>query len=98
MDGLVFSTARTMFFLPVLIACTVGATPQAHAEAGDYSALQTIVNLVSPPPADSPVTPAQMQGPYPLLPNPSGFNDGFSPGAYYQWQTVASATRISGRT
>jgi hypothetical protein len=49
------------------------------------------VNLVSPPSADNPVTPAQMQGPYPLLLNPSSYSDGFSPGAYYQWQTIKLA-------
>lgn len=60
----------------------------ALAEPGDYSAWQTIVNLVFPPPADNPVTPAQRLGTYPLLANPSGFDDGFRPGTYSSWQTV----------
>jgi len=92
MTGAVCSFARSMFLsVSLLIACTAGIVPRAHAEAGDYTALQTILNLASPPRADNPVTPAQMQGPYPLLPNPSAYNDGFSPGAYYQWQTIKLA-------
>lgn len=62
-----------------------------RAEAGDYSFWQTLVNLVNPPGPDNPVTPAQRQGPYPLLPNPPGFDDGFDPGAYGVWQTVQLA-------
>lgn len=60
----------------------------ARAELGDYSAFQTALNLLFPPGADNPVTPAQTQGPYPLKANPAGYADGFSPGAYYKWQTV----------
>jgi hypothetical protein len=67
------------------------AAPQARAELGDYDFFQTLINLVSPPPADNPVTPAQGLGPYPLRGNPSGYADGFSPGAYYQWQTIRLA-------
>jgi hypothetical protein len=63
----------------------------ARAELGDYSAFQTLLNLAFPPGADNPVTPAQTQGPYPLKPNPAGFADGFSRGAYYQWQTIQLA-------
>src|SRR5690606_12100748 len=79
-----------------LLACCVSAAallaaPAAHAELGDYSALKTLLNLVSPPPADNKVTPAQGLGPYPLLNNPGGFNAGFKPGAYYAWQTVQLA-------
>jgi hypothetical protein len=92
MTGRVRPSPHTMFvYLGVVIACIAGVTPRAHAEAGDYSAWQTIVNLVSPPRADNPVTAPQMQGPYPLLLNPSSFSDGFSPGGYYQWQTVKLA-------
>ena len=92
MTGLVRPSLRSMFVsFGMILACIAGVIPRAHAEAGDYSAWQTIVNLVSPPRADNPVTPAQMQGPYPLLLNPSSFSDGFSPGAYYQWQTVKLA-------
>jgi hypothetical protein len=92
MTGRVRPSPHTMFvYLGVVIACIAGVIPRAHAEAGDYSAWQTIVNLVSPPRADNPVTAPQMQGPYPLLLNPSSFSDGFSPGGYYQWQTVKLA-------
>lgn len=63
----------------------------AHAEPGDYSAFQTALNLLFPPTADNPVTAAQMQGSYPLKPNPAGFADGFRRGAYYQWQTIRLA-------
>ena len=66
-------------------------TPPAHAELGDYSAWKTLVNLVSPPPADNKVTAEQGLGPYPLLNNPGGFNAGFKPGNYYGWQTVQLA-------
>jgi hypothetical protein len=59
-----------------------------QAEPGDYSFWKTLANLFSPPGADSPVTEEQMSGPYPLRLNPTGFNDGFNPGAYLQWQTV----------
>ena len=60
MTGLVCSSARSMFLsLSLLIVCTAGMAPRAHAEAGDYSAIQTIVNLVSPPPADRMQQPAQ---------------------------------------
>lgn len=62
-----------------------------QAEQGDYNFWQTMSNLVSPPPADSKVTPAQRLGPYPLLVNPAGFNSGFKPGNYYAWQTVQMA-------
>lgn len=61
------------------------------AEEGDYSFWQTLANLVSPPKADNKVTAAQRQGNYPLRSNPSGFADGFSRGAYSQWQTVQLA-------
>jgi hypothetical protein len=92
MTGLVRPPLRSVFVsIGMFVACIAGAIPRAHAEAGDYSAWQTVVNLVSPPRADNPVTAAQMQGPYPLLLNPSSFSDGFSPGAYYQWQTVKLA-------
>ena len=63
----------------------------ASAELGDYSFWQSLSNLVSPPRADNPVTPAQRVGPYPLLANPSGFNSGFNPGNYYGWQTIQMA-------
>ena len=65
--------------------------PAAHAEEGDYSFWQTLANLVSPPRADNKVTAAQRTGAYPLLANPAGFADGFSPGKYYEWQTVQLA-------
>lgn len=67
------------------------AAMPAHAELGDYSAWQTFLNLFSPPGADNPVTPAQRQGPYPLLSNPAGYADGFSPGNYGAWQTIKLA-------
>lgn len=63
----------------------------ASAELGDYSFWQSLSNLVAPPRADNPVTPAQRVGPYPLLANPSGFNSGFNPGNYYGWQTIQMA-------
>lgn len=69
----------------------LAAPHEVYAEQGDYSSFQTLVNLLSPPRADNPVTAAQRTGPYPLLTNPSGFSDGFSRGAYYQWQTIRLA-------
>jgi hypothetical protein len=83
---------RSLLSLQLFVAlAALVPAPQAHAEAGDYSVFQTALNLLFPPPADNPVTPAQMQGTYPLLPNPAGYADGFSPGAYYQWQTIRLA-------
>lgn len=75
--------------VPLAVAA-LAASP-AQAEQGDYTFLQTLANLVSPPRADNKVSAAQRQGQYPLLANPAGFRDGFSPGAYYQWQTVQLA-------
>ncbi|UXI68028.1 pectinacetylesterase family protein [Tahibacter amnicola] len=63
----------------------------AHAESGDYDFFQTLANLVSPPGPDNRVTSAQASGAYPLLANPAGYADGWSPGAYYQWQTIRLA-------
>jgi hypothetical protein len=72
-------------------AITLLIASPLKAEEGDYSFWQTLANLVSPPKADNKVTAAQRQGSYPLRSNPSGFADGFSPGAYSQWQTVQLA-------
>lgn len=77
----------------LVLAITLAlAAPTAAAEDGDYSWWQVIANLFSPPPADNPVTPAQRNAPaYPLLGNPAGFDDGFTPGHYLGWQTVQLA-------
>lgn len=80
---------RTSLLAAALVAGLV-AVP-AQAEEGDYSAWQTLVNLVSPPKADNKVTAAQRTGDYPLLSNPAGYADGFSPGAYSSWQTIQLA-------
>ncbi len=73
----------------LLASCVSAAalliTPPAHAELGDYSAWKTLVNLVSPPPADNKVTAEQGLGTYPMLSSPGGFNAGFKPGSYYSW-------------
>ena len=69
--------------LPAIFLLALSAP--ANAELGDYSFWQSLSNLVSPPRADNPVTPAQRVGPYPLLANPAGFNSGFDPGNYYGW-------------
>jgi hypothetical protein len=75
-----------------LISFLLGfASATAHAELGDYSSFQTFINLLSPPGPDNQITAAQRTGPYPLLTNPSGYSDGFSRGAYYQWQTIKLA-------
>ena len=77
--------------LALAIATTVlvaGAVQPLHAEEGDYGFLRTLFNLVHPPKADNPVTPAQREGAYPLLSNPIDFDDGFVPGDYGKWQTV----------
>ncbi|MCQ8185000.1 pectinacetylesterase family protein [Parvularcula maris] len=63
------------------------ATPAA-AEPGDYSGWQTFWNLFSPPKADRKVRSWERVGEYGLYSNPSGFNDGFSPGNYGNWQTI----------
>ncbi len=68
-------------------AMAVSFSLASFAEQGDYGAWQSFLNLFSPPKADNRVEPAQRLGPYPLLSNSSG-NGGFSPGAYWSWQTV----------
>ncbi|MAA65232.1 MAG: hypothetical protein CL581_10710 [Alteromonadaceae bacterium] len=82
-------TVKNSIAMKVLIL-TLGMSLSgaAFAELGDYGFWRTLVNLASPPKADNPVTEAQRQGDYPLQANPAGFNDGFSPGKYYEWQTV----------
>lgn len=64
------------------------ASAPAQAEEGDYSPLEAFFNLFFPPAADEPVRPREQDGPYPLLPNPAGFEDGFESGAYTRWQKV----------
>ena len=81
---------RTPVVLATAIVTVLAAAP-LRAEQGDYSAWQTLINLVSPPKADNKVTAVQRTGDYPLLSNPSGYADGFSPGAYSQWQTIKLA-------
>lgn len=73
------------------LVSSVAVMSAAHAELGDYSSFQTVINLIAPPGPDNPVTAAQRTGPYPLLTNPSGYTDGFNRGGYYQWQTVKLA-------
>ena len=60
----------------------------AHAEPGDYELGRIFWNLLFPPPADNPVTPEQATDTFPLLVNPAGFDDGFEPGRYLEWQTI----------
>src|SRR6202008_83541 len=79
-------TMRTRLFCAAL-AVLVCAMP-AMAELGDYTALQTITNLVAPPGPTNPVSTAEKQGPYPLKASPAAFSDGFQPGRYYEWQTI----------
>ena len=74
-------------FLAIAGAILAGVAPAA-AELGDYTALQTLANLVSPPGPNNPVSSAERQGPYPLKTSPSTFSDGFQPGRYYEWQTI----------
>ena len=69
------------------LALALPATP-VLAEEGDYAAWQTALNLLFPPGADNPVRASQKTGQYPLLPDPSSFDDGFHPGAYWTWQTI----------
>jgi hypothetical protein len=91
MTRIVSPFVRALWHSLALLTICIAVAPQARGEAGDYNAFETLLNLISPPPANNKVTAAQMQGPYPLLPNPASFDDGFSPGAYYQWQTVKLA-------
>ena len=49
---------------------------------------KTALNLVSPPVADRPVEDRERLGPYPLLTNPTSFEDGFQPGKYGLWQGI----------
>jgi hypothetical protein len=74
--------------LSALFVGSVCNSATVHAEEGDYAWWQVLINLVSPPKADNKVTAAQRTGNYPLLSNRAGFNDGFRPGAYGEWQTI----------
>lgn len=81
------SNIRKPVVLAAAIATAMIAMP-LQAEEGDYSAWQTTLNLLFPPPADNKVTAAQRTGNYPLLSNPSGYADGFTAGNYGVWQTI----------
>ena len=72
----------------VLAALFVGT---AHAEEGDYSALQTAWNLLFPPGPDNPIRASETTGTYGLKRNPAGYADGWQPGGYYRWQTIKLA-------
>ncbi|OZG75228.1 hypothetical protein BTA51_02260 [Hahella sp. CCB-MM4] len=79
---------KTKIKMLCLAGCMTSSL-QAAAELGDYSAWTTFLNLFSPQSANNPVTSDQRDAEqYPLLSNPSGFDDGFSPGNYLAWQTV----------
>ena len=79
---------KSIFYRSVLLTVIFLMSPFVRAELGDYDALETIVNVFSPPAADNPVRPEQQVLPYPLLNNPSSFKDGFDPSKYNVWQTV----------
>lgn len=82
--GIAFSSASHAGFWDKFKAaiCPSGNEP------GDYSWCDTLKHLTNPPGADNPVTPAQREGLYPLLSNPSNFEDGWDPKKHYIWQTV----------
>jgi len=61
------------------------------AETGDYSVWDTLKHLSHPPAPDNPIKPEQTVGDYPLIANPQGFNDGFDPKRYGEWQTIQVA-------
>lgn len=90
MTASVRASARRSSLIAAALATAMLALP-VQAEEGDYTWWQTLANIASPPKADNKVTAAQRTGLYPLLSNPSGFADGFSPGAYHQWQTIQLA-------
>ncbi|WP_116366606.1 pectin acetylesterase-family hydrolase [Parahaliea mediterranea] len=80
---------RTSFILAAALGAAL-ALPAATslAEPGDYGFFKTLRNLISPPQANRPVSHGETQGMYPLQQRQSGFNDGFSPGKYDNWQQV----------
>ncbi|MFC6980934.1 pectin acetylesterase-family hydrolase [Microbulbifer taiwanensis] len=71
-----------------LVASSLLVTGNAQAEPGDYGFWTTLGNLFNPPDANTPVTPEQAQGMYPLSLNDPNFNDGFDPADYDNWQKV----------
>jgi hypothetical protein len=74
----------------LLIVALLLAPNLVRADVGDYSALQTALNLFSPQRANAPFTPADAADiPIQVKANPPGFNDGFKRGSYYVWQQVA---------
>ena len=72
-----------------LASICIAALPNiALSEPGDFNFWSTLGNLISPDKANRPVTTSETQGHYPLSRNASGFNDGFNPGDYDNWQKV----------
>lgn len=71
-------SALLLVFLPL----------QAAAEPGDYGFWKTLGNLFYPEQANDPVSFSETQGMYPLQQPVSGFDDGFNPGNYDNWQKV----------
>ncbi len=79
---------KRSLWVGLVLTILMGAVP-AHAEVGDYSGFQSFWNVFFPPAADNPVDQElEDRFPFELLDNPSGFDDGFHPGRYGQWQTV----------
>ncbi|TGD71511.1 hypothetical protein E4634_17815 [Mangrovimicrobium sediminis] len=69
-------------------AVFVASVGAAYAEPGDYGPLRTYHNLVKPQKADDPVSYQERLGPYALNAPTTGFEDGFVPDNYDQWQQV----------
>ncbi len=75
-----------IYFFSVI---ALSLSTHSRAELGDYSAWRTFLHLFNPPKPDNPVTAADENAEmYPLISNPSNFDDGWSPGAYLAWQTI----------
>ncbi|MFI2813062.1 MULTISPECIES: pectinacetylesterase family protein [Microbulbifer] len=69
-------------------AISLTLSAQVSAEPGDYGFWATLGNLIVPRQANGPVTQEQTQGMYPLSREVDGFDDGFDPADYDNWQKV----------
>lgn len=80
---------RTRLAGMLALGVASSAMTLAHADVGDYSAFQTRLNQSFPKTADRPITAADKKLiPLAINSNPAGFDDGFDPKAYDQWQEV----------
>lgn len=72
----------------LVASLAIVTAPAVSAEPGDYGFWKTLFNLITPETPNDPVSFAETQGMYPLSTPEPGFDDGFDPGNYDNWQQV----------